>query len=124
MEYSNNRRLFPSVSKENDQHCRGEQCTCQSSFSLMKNLNPVSQTTSTLIFAKLRWSVDDQLSSLWLVKACPCPDQRRTGFSTLGFSQLHLMVVLFSKEASNGVAVLQRSSYWDNSRGKPTDQLL
>lgn len=105
MEYSNNRRLFPSVSKENDQHCRGGGCICQSFFSLIKNLNSVPQTLNTFIFAKLSWSINDQFSSLLLGKAYPCPDQHTTGFSTVTFSHLYLMVMLFSKEAATGTKI-------------------
>lgn len=101
MEYSNNRRLFPSVSKEKDHCSGGRQCICWS-FSLMKNLNPIPHTRNTLIFAKLSWSIDYQFSSPWLGKACDCSDEHTAGFSTVSFSQPHLMVMLFSKEATTG----------------------
>lgn len=40
-----------------------------------------------------------------LGKAYPCPDQHETGFSTVTFSQLYLMVMLFSKEAATGTKI-------------------
>lgn len=86
---------------------------CQSFFSLMKTLNPGAQTISTLILVKLIWSTDEQFSSLWLGKAYPYTDQVTTGFSTVSFSQLHIMVTLFFK----------KSRYWDKNRGKSTDCL-
>jgi len=98
VEYSDNRRCFPSVSKQKDQHCGGGRCICQSFCSLMQNINPVPQTMSTLTFAKLSWSRDDQFSSLWLGKACSYPDEHTTGFSVVS-SQLQLTVMLCPEEA-------------------------
>lgn len=71
----------------------------------MKTLNPGAQTISTLILVKLIWSTDEQFSGLWLGKAYPYTDQDTTGFSTVSFSQLHIMVTLFFKKAGTGTKI-------------------